>query len=229
MAIPSAQLKLIITNTYLTLIRERPAIRSSYQVIAPNYDAEIAEIAYDQYVNRFDAFEDGDSVTFGKALAWFSAVKEWHKSQSSLDNYSYHDTSLCLYCWTFYKPNSTWTISHPVCGEFAGLSIPTQGNRPTLQGRVTAVLDNVAPPPVWSWAESNSAGVLTVHCVAVPSADSYNVYNDLGGGSFTLLGNVPDHTSNNLSVSAGTYRVRMAAVISSQVGVMGNDNLVMVA
>ena len=79
------------------------------------------------------------------------------------------------------------------------------------------------------WPGVDGAGEIVVHCMQVVGADSYNVYNDLGNGSFTLLGNVPDHTENTLSsITASAYRVRMAAVDGGVIGVMGNMNAVVV-
>jgi len=98
---------------------------------------------------------------------------------------------------------------HPISGTIPG-PIPA-----TLVGRLNAILAAVAPPPLWFWSDSPGVGQVRVKCVAVPGADSYNVY-----GGTDLLGNVPDHTWNTLAVPVGEYEVRMGAVISGAVGIM---------
>ena len=80
----------------------------------------------------------------------------------------------------------------------------------------------VLPPPTWAFASSPEAGKLEAHCVAVAGADDYNVYDDHGNGTFTLLGTAPSHNGGVIDVSPGYYRVRMAGVDGGTVGILSN-------
>jgi hypothetical protein len=205
-------------------------IRSTYQVVVPNFDMVIAEMTLDQNVSRFDQFEMQDDRSYKQAASWFLSVKEWHKAKASLNDYSLHDVGLMLAHWEFTPDGNKWVVSHPISGEFSDVSLKTDGSgRPTLSSRLTAIVTRVLPPSTWGFAESEAPEEITVHCIVVSGADSYNVYNDLGGGNFELLGNVPDNDHRTLVVTAGYYRVRIAAVVSGVVGVLGNENVVQVA
>lgn len=226
MAIPINQLRLIVKDTILALVNGHSVIRSTYQIVAT--DAIIAEITLDARIDRFDEFEEADAETFARAQSWFASIKEWHRPQDALDELSFHDASLILKNWAFSKPGNLWVILHPVSGEFTGLKVPVKHSRPTLKGRVQTVVSQIPPPSTWSWASSDTIETLDVKCVEVEGADSYNVYSDQGGGKYELLGNVPNHNSNSISVPGGYYRIRVAPVRSGVVGVMGNETQVQV-
>jgi len=218
--IPTNQLKLLVKNTTLALVKSNPVIQSTYQAIAP--DTIIAEATFSANVDRFDQYEKADAATFSLALSWFSSIKEWHRPQDVLNDLSFHDASLILKDWAFSKPGNLWTILHPISGVFTGLKITVKNGRPTLRGRMIAVLSQVATPSTWSWASSGGVEELTVRCIEVDGADSYNIYANVGL-SYDLLGSVSTHSPSTISVPGGYYRIRIAPVRGGIVGIMGNE------
>lgn len=230
MSIPSNQLELGIKNTVLTMTQGKLTIRSTYQAIAPSYSVAVAETLFAQSVARFDEFEERDSLSWKKAQNWFAVVCEWHAARGALGGYSQHDADLVLSNWAIVSDGVGWKMAHAVCGTFTGVTLPfDESGRPTLVGRVAAIIARVLPPPTWGFAESDSGETLTVRCIQVQGATSYNVYHDVGDGQFVLLGNVPDHEPHTLNVAAGYYRVRMAGVVGGVVGVMSNATEMQVA
>ena len=222
--IPSDQLSLSIKNTIISLTQtNRPIIRSTYDIVAPAFDALVATATFAANIDRFDQFEYKDGDAYRQALSWFASVKEWHKAQDALNDYSFHDAALVLNYWAFTKPQNLWILFHPISGTYTDVELPINAKgRPTIKGRLAAIVSRVLPPTTWAWATSDSPEFLTVHCIPVSNADSYNVYADLSGGNFTLLGSVPDHTSNTISVPAGFYNVRIAPVENDTVGILSN-------
>ena len=139
-------------------------------------------------------------------------TRSLHEPIAAVGNLSLWDVNLVLNGWL----TDGGAYQHPINGTIPG-PIPE-----TLVGRIAAILAAVAPPPIWFWAEG-LAGQVRVKCVAVPGADSYNVYSGR-----ELLGNVPNHTWNALAVLAGEYEVRMGAVIGGVVGILSFPILVTV-
>jgi len=149
-----------------------------------------------------------DQSLRNKATTRLSEIITHHEGISTIGGYSLFDANLILDGWKFYEGAGIWHGEHPVSGEFSG------SLNPTLDNRINALLSLVLPPSTWAWASSPSAGDLEVRCIAVPGADHYAVYNGI-----EHLGDIPDHNSHTLSVLAGNYSVRVAAV-SDRVGVM---------
>lgn len=145
----------------------------------------------------------GDRLN-GMSQSAFSDVLAKHEPLPPIGGHSAFDADLILDEWEF----DGQTMEHPISGSF-----PFTGN--SMVERVNGVLSNVPPPTTWFWADGRNPLELWVKCVAVNGADSYNVYNE---GEF--LDNVNDHTWHILSVPAGEYSVRMAAVKNGVVGVL---------
>jgi len=140
-----------------------------------------------------------------RAEQMLKSVQSYHEPIPAIGNLSLHDCDLVLDSWL----TDSSGYEHPVCGDLAG---PVPNNLPA---RLSFILASVSPPPVWFWADSVAPGELRVKCVQVSGADSYNIYDgDL------LLGNVPTNGWETLSVAAGTYSVRMAALDGTQVGIL---------
>lgn len=135
-----------------------------------------------------------------------NAVYTQHAAVEAIQNYSRFDANLILDSWL--SDPVSGTLVHPISGTFE--SVVYDG----LVGLVNAILDRVPGPPIWAWSEAGDAGRLRVRCIAVPGADSYNVYNH-----DVLLGNVPSANWNELAVPSGSYNVRIAAVDAEQVGI----------
>lgn len=147
------------------------------------------------------------------AKTWDSLVAEAEQALESTRSFneavvgdnSLHDIDLILDGWLTDGDG----YEHPVCGTLAG-PVPVQ-----LRQRLNFILASVAPPPGWFWAESTAPGELRVKCVSVDGADSYNIYN-----GETLLDNVAASGWQTISVPAGVYSVREAALVGAQVGIL---------
>lgn len=150
------------------------------------------------------------------AAAWaqaldlvFSAagkVYEQHTAISAIGGYSRFDANLILDGWL--SDPIARTLVHPISGAFEDVDYDG------IVGLVNAILARVPGPPMWFWAEAGDPGRLRVRCIAVAGADSYNVYNGT-----SLLGSVPNAQWNELTVPAGSYSVRIAAVDGGAIGV----------
>lgn len=162
--------------------------------------------------------------------SWFVTIQAWHAPRLAIDDYSAFDASHIMEYWTFTPSGANFDLSHPISGVYANQAVTKDGDRPTITGRINAILAVVPGPTMWAQADSPSTETLRVTCQPVTGADSYNVYSDLGNGTFELLGSVPDAGVNSIPVSAGSYRVRMAAVTAGAiVGILSNTVSVTVA
>lgn len=155
--------------------------------------------------------EDTAGKLYDEAVGAFNSYVERHKPINAIGGLSAHDADLVLDGWWYDPSGESYDLNHPICGHFAGVSL----NIASFVSMVNAIIDRVPEPPVWAWAEPYGAGQLRVRCVSVPGADSYNVYN-----GDELLDNVPSAAWNTISVPAGPYFVKVAAVQGAQVGIL---------
>lgn len=219
MAITSDKLKLRFSNSVLGQV-----YAINYEVFNTDWPTTTIEsgVFYGKLNNDLADLDAGLQAQANAALV---AARKNHAALAAIGGQSKHDAALILLWWTFFQQASgKWAVSHPISGTFYNVELNN-----TPWGRINAILDEVLPPPAWSWASSPSAEALDVSCVAVPGAELYHAYNDLGGGEFALLGTFYDAGGETLSpIPAGAYNVRIAAVASGVIGVMGNANAVIV-
>lgn len=230
MAIPTNELRLRVRDTILTVRQNAIYEQSGYDVVHQPTSAVVGAGAGQVLIPNYQALETYDATIYHAFLSEFGTWQAWHQARSVLADYSLQDAAWTLEKWAFTPEDGTWTITHPLSGEWAGKTIDTDTNgRPTLLGRLTTIFQEVLPPSTWTFAESPAAEQLRVWCTSVSGADHYNVYNDLAG-QFFLLGQAPTNTPTIISVPAGTYNVRIAPVDSGGiVGILANTTYVNVA
>lgn len=216
-------LELRLAHTTLDISGSSVTLTETWQAWQPALDVVLNEFTKTIRSPIDSGFDSASAKLHLEIQSWFVTVQAWHQSRAAIDNHSLFDASHILERWMFTPNGTNFDLSHPVCGTFDNQSVITDEGRPTLLGRVDAILNLVPGPTTWAQADSPSAEVLRVKCQPVAGADHYNVYNDLGGSTFELLGAVPDAGINTLPVVGGSYRVRMAAVTGgSTVGILSN-------
>ena len=222
MAIKQAELEVKITDTQAFLDVKRSYLRIAYEVFHRPTGATVAANEKSMIVGTAVDLIDADRRMRAELETDFSVIK-WHYGPlAALNNLSPFDASLCMRNWTFINEGEgLWTVAHPLSGTFEDVALDTDGTFPGLVQRVLKVVTLVLPPPIWTWAESPEPGKLSARCVAVDGAASYNVYNDLGDGTFTLLGSAPTANGGTITVAPGTYTVQMAGVVDGVVGILG--------
>ena len=180
------------------------AVSIGWQVYADQVDTIVESGILSRSVPTLAALENAADELIIRANGEYDAVVQRHKANAKIGGYSVFDADLILDSWWFQD-----NMEHPICGthEWSG------GN--SIVGRINRILEICLPPPTWFWAESINPGELRVRCVAVPGADSYNVYN-----GDILIANVPAANWQTISVDPGSYSVRAAAVGGSQVGIL---------
>lgn len=206
MAIPEAELKLRSGDSSLVFINGSFAMTKRWEVYHDTMGEVVASGQHSRPVAVINRFDDADEDLEARCAASLMGVQERHKGIGAIGGYSAWDTDLILDGWMQDEDG----LHHPILGD---LAVMPAG----LVVRINAILAARLGPPTWFWAEpGGSAGELRVKCVAVPGADSYNVYD-----GETLLGNVATSGWETISgLSAGTYNVRMGAVDGGQLGIL---------
>lgn len=180
----------------------------AYQVYSIQLGDVIHQGVESKRVPTLPGMEAAASLLYANAQARFEDYMARHESRSQIQGYSAHDADLILDSWWFPGDGD---MSHPICGSFSGVEYdPT-----SYVSLVNAILNIVAPPPLWFWAESIAPDSLRVRCVGVQGASSCNVYDGA-----VLLGSVPPSGWRTLAVPAGVYSVRAAPVVNGQVGIL---------
>ena len=229
MGIPANSLRLRIVSTDITMHPEKTFEHLSYEVYHEATGAVVASNKLAGQVANASQLQAVDTFLVERARHEFAQAQWQFYGTPALGGYSPFDVSLMLEHWTFERDGANWMIRHPLSGEFAAVAIPTEDDFPEILERAAAIVARVLPPPVWCFASSPDAGRLSVSCIPVSGATSYNVYHDPGDGTFTLLGSAPTAAGGTITVTAGTYRVRMAGVNAGVVGVLSNTVVVTVA
>ena len=228
MAIDPNTLQIRITDTQAMLDVGRSYLVLSYEIFHEPTGAVVASNQTSQLIGAGVGFLEADA-TIRRWLDTYLRIIRWHHTGlDTLDGLSPHDAGLCLENWQFARDGEYWSLTHPLSGTFS-LDIVTDETFPPLTQRVLAVMAAVLPPPMWTWASSPEAGKLEAHCVTVPEATSYNVYDDHGDGTFTLLASPPTANGGTLTIAPGEYTVRVAGVVAGVVGVLGQPVRVTVA
>lgn len=219
MAISVSELTLRIRDTVIAIRQNDMYEQSGYDVVHQPTGAVVGAGRNQVLVPNYEELETYDAKLYAAFLSEYVTWQAWHQARSVLVGHSLQDAAWTLEKWSFTPDNGTWTIVHPLSGEWVGkiVAIDLDG-RPTLLGRLTAIFQEVLPPSTWTFAESPGAEQLRVWCAPVAGADHYNVYNDLGG-QFSLLGQAPTNAPTIISVPAGSHSIRIAPV--DGVGVMG--------
>jgi len=206
MAIPAAQLRLRSGDTTILFSTGPDTMGKTWEVYHESTGIVVASGRVSRQVMTIGEMNAADAELQNLCESAFAETKAQHDPIGAIGGYSAWDAALTLNGWMQDEDG----LHHPICGDVA--LVPA-----TLVDGVNAILGAVSPPPQWFWAEPGaSAGELRVRCVAVPGADSYNVYSGV-----TLLSNVPTQGWETVSgLTTGAYSVRMAAVETGQVGIL---------
>jgi len=219
MGIDPNTLKLRIKSTDIEMDPVKTFMHLTYEVY---YDSGVM-VASNKLAERLanaQAIPDAEKRLISRAVGEFNQAKWQFGSLESLGGLSPFEASLVLEHWTVERDGANWKLSHVLSGTFEDVAIPATGLFPEIPDRVAAIVARVLPPPLWAWASSPEAGKFSANCVVVSGATSYNVYDDHGNGTFTLLGSAPTNAGGTITVPAGYYRVRMAGVKAGVVGIL---------
>lgn len=224
MAIDPSALSLRMSDFSMALspARGRSYMHLEYQVFHAATGAVVTENTLAAPIANTGEITTVDQQLIARALAEFDQAKWQHQPIAAIGNRSAYDAGHILEHWQIESSGANqWKFTHPISGTYD--DIPIVANPfPDIVQRVNVILGLVLPPPIWGFASSPAPGQLSASCVAVSGAASYKVYNDHGDGTFTLLGNAPTAAGGTIAVSAGYYRVRMAAVGGNgRIGCMG--------
>jgi len=205
MAIPSDQLVMWIGDTSITGQPGSGArLGLTWQARHIVLGDVIAQGTLSQSVATMGQLPAVDEALRAQAGGAYAGAVEWHAPIAALNGYSAFDADLILDAWM----QNGDEMKHPICGTVAGAP---EG----LVARVLTILAWRLPPPMWVWAASIAPGELRVRTVAVPGADSYNIYS-----GEELLGNVPVAGWHTLALPVGTYSVRVAGMKAGLVGIL---------
>lgn len=199
MAIPSGLLSLQTGQCAFT----ESLFSMAWQVVASTGDV-VASGIVSRGVLRLSDLDQVHTQLLQMADGKLAEARAWHQGHSIIGGYSAFDANLILDGW-WLENNS---LVHSVSGTFPASFADS------LTNRINAILSYVLGPPVWAWAESIAPGQLRVKCQPVAGANHYHIYD-----GDVLLGEVPTAAWNVLSVPAGIYSVRQAAV--SAAGIVG--------
>ena len=218
MALPIQDLDVSYTNALVSFSGRRIFYRLDYKLIHIPTQASIYSSFRQKQIISFEELPNADAELREEIGCDLLVLKEWHKSRSVLGEASVYDALRTLDRWIFSPTTNGWTLYHPVSGTFSGVQLD-EG----IVGHFQAVRSLVLPLPTWTFV---TAGVeeVEVSCVAVPGAQSYNIYDDI-----TYLANVPNAGKNTIPLAAGVYRIRMGAVDGmGKTGILGNETQVTV-
>lgn len=162
-------------------------------------------------VKDFAAIADVDAGLQALLGAKLKEVRGYHQGRGSIDGFSLYDADRIFASWTFHdNGDGTWTMAHPITGEFTG----EMENTPL--GRVSAILAVALGPTAWAWGDSVTPGQLRVRCLAVDGADHYAAYLD-----GVYLGDFANPALATFDVAGGVYSVQVAAVAANgRVGIL---------
>lgn len=219
MALPVNELKTAYTNATIVLSGTRIYYRLEYQLVHVPTGAIIFSSSRQMNVPSMERIAIADVSLRAEIAGDVQTVMELHKGREVLNHASLYDVTRTLDRWAFVSGEEGWTLTHPLSGTFAKVAMADEG----ILNRYFAVRNLVLPPPRWAFVEGG-IGEIEVSCIAVPGAESYNVYDD-----HTYLATVPSAARHRVSLPPGTYTIRVGAVSKEGiVGILGNEGIVTV-
>lgn len=228
MGIDPSTLKLRIVSTDIQMDPVKTYEHLTYEVFHDATGAIVASNKLAEQLTDASKLQEADTRLVNRALTEYAAALWQFGSNAALGGYSPFEVSLILEHWSFERDGANWKLTHPLSGTYEDVVIAVSDTFPLIVNRAAAIVARVLPPPVWAWASSPQAGKLSANCVAVSGATSYNVYNDLGDGTFALIGSAPTAAGGTVDAAAGYYRVRMAGVKAGVVGILSRPVTVVV-
>jgi len=172
MSIPSIQMRLRTGDTSIYFSTGPDTQSKRWEVYDDATGIVLASGTVSRQVATIGQMDSADADLQNTCESAFGETKAQHEPIGAIGGYSAWDADLVLDGWL----QDETGLHHAICGDIA--LTPA-----SLVDRVNGILGARLPPTQWFWAEGLAAKA-RVKCVAVPNADSYNVYD---GETFLLM------------------------------------------